>query len=168
MYSATCPRCGTTIYSTVLGQAWLACQTCQYFGMLVTTVQPTQAASQVLISAPSQAPTQAALPSPAPSSTPAAADSLLWTLQQHAQHSGAEVAVKLAALTPQDYQLPLTQVWDRMQQATEALYHSLGERRMGDYPPDIESVSRALTQIGAWHIIALHAARRLHESGEGA
>lgn len=164
MYSATCPKCGTTLYSTVHGQAWLACQSCQYFGMLLTTPLPKAPPAK----APSQAPAYAAAPAPTPSPVTAVADPLLWALQQQAQRYGEEIAAELAAYTARDYRMSLTQVWDRMQQATDALFRSLGERRMGDYPPDIESVSRALTQIGAWHVIALQAAQRLHEPGEGA
>jgi len=132
--------------------------------MLLTTPLPAAPTAQ----APAQAPTLVAAPTPASSPERAATDPLLWALQQQARRSGEAVAAELAAYTPRDQQLSLIQVWDRMQQATDALYRSLGERRMGDYPPDLESVSRALTQIGAWHVIALHAAQRLHEPGEGA
>lgn len=161
MYSATCPRCGTTIYASVLGQAWLACQSCQYFGMLLTT--PLLASPS-----PSQLPVALAAPSPAPSPTPEAAEAPLSTLQQLALRYGEKIAANLATFTPHDSRLSLTQVWDRMQQATDALFGALGERRMGDYPPDIESVTRALTQIGAWHIIALQVAGQLQEPSEGA
>jgi hypothetical protein len=89
----------------------------------------------------------------------------LSALQQHARRYGEEIAAELATFTPHDYRMSLTQVWDRMQQATDALFRSLGERRMGDYPPDIESVSQALAQIGAWQIIALQVAGRLNEPG---
>ncbi|HEU0025764.1 MAG TPA: hypothetical protein VFQ25_01495 [Ktedonobacterales bacterium] len=159
MYSATCPRCGTTLYSTVRGQAWLACQTCKYFGLLLTTPLPTSTAL-------SQAPAHTSAPTATPSPTTTLAESLLGALQQNAQLYGEEIAAQLATFTPHDYRLSLTQVWDRMQQATDTLFRSLGERRMGDYPPDIESVSRALGQIGAWHVIALQVAGRLHEPGE--
>ena len=159
MYSATCPKCGTTLYSPVLGQAWLACQTCQYFGMLLAT--PLSASK-----ATSQIPTHVAAPSPSPSSTLAPADSLLRALQQNARLYGEEIAAELATFAPHEYRLPLSQVWDRMQQAIDALFRSLGERRMGEYAPDIESVSRALGEIGAWHVIALQVAERLHEVSE--
>ena len=163
MNSATCPRCGTTIYSTVLGQAWLACQTCQYFGMLLTTPMPS-------LPAPTQVMAHAATPTPTPTLAPAptAEESQLWALQQQALRYGEDIAAELGALATPDFRLPLTQVWDRMQQATDALFRSLGERRMGDYPPDMESVARALSRIGAWHVIALQAAGRLHEPGERA
>ena len=159
MYSATCPRCGTTIYSSVLGQAWLACQTCQYFGMLLTTPLPVSHTQP-------PAPSQIAAPTPAPSPTFAAADSPLSALQQHALRYGEEIADELATLAPHDSLLSLTQVWDRMQQATDTLFRSLGERRMGDYPPDTEHVSRALAQLGAWHVIALQVVGRLNEPRE--
>jgi hypothetical protein len=163
MYSATCPKCGTTLYSTVRGQAWMACQTCKYFGLLLTTPLPTSMAQ-------TQPPAQLAAPSaPPPPASPISgpAESLLGTLQPYARLYGEEIATQLATLTSRDYHLSLTQVWDRMQQATDALFHSLGERRMGDYPPDIESVSRALGRVGAWHVIALQAAGRLHEPRTG-
>lgn len=154
MYSATCPSCGSTLYSPVPGQAWLACQTCLYFGMLLTTPVTTPQA---------QVPAHAAASSLAPSPTPDVENSPLSALQRHARRYGEEVAAELATLTPHDYWLSLAQAWDRMQQATDALFRSLGERRMGDYPPNIESVSQALAQVGAWQIIALQAAGRLHE-----
>ena len=161
MYSAKCPQCGAIIYSNVLGQAWLACQTCRYFGLLLTTPLPaSQAQSQV----PAQAHTAA--PSPTPSPTPSLdspAESLLAALPQDARLYGEQIAAQLATFTPHEYRLSLTQVWDHMQQATDTLFRSLGARRMGDYPPDIESVSHALGQIGAWHVIALQVAGRLHE-----
>ncbi len=163
MYSAMCPRCGTVLYSTVLGQAWLSCQNCQYFGMLLTTPL---LASHIQPPAPAQMAAQIAAPTPAPSLTPEAADSPLSALQQHALRYGEEIAAELATLAPHDYLLSLTQVWDRMQQATDTLFRSLGERRMGDYPPDTEHVSRALAQIGAWHVIALQVAGRLNEPRE--
>jgi hypothetical protein len=159
MYSATCPKCGTTLYSSVRGQAWLACQTCKYFGLLLTTPLPTTMAQ-------SQATAQLPAPSaPQPPASPSSApeESRLGALQPHMRLYGEEIAAQLAALAPHDYRLSLTQVWDRMQQATDALFHSLGERRMGEYPPDLESVSRALGRVGAWHVIALQAAGRLHE-----
>ncbi|HEX8732302.1 MAG TPA: hypothetical protein VF725_09625 [Ktedonobacterales bacterium] len=154
MYSATCPMCGAIIYSTVAGRAWLACQTCLYFGMLLTA--PAASAS---------APTTplAAVSAPAPMATPAAEDARLGALQRHARRYSEDIAAELAALAPHDCQAPLTLVWDRIQHATEALYRSLGERRMGDYPPDVERVAQALARIGAWHLVALHAAGRLHD-----
>lgn len=163
MYSATCPTCGTILYAPVLGQAWLACQTCQYFGLLLTTPlstakAPPQVPALVAASSPASSPT--------PSPTPALAESLPPALQQHARLYGEEIAAELATFAPHEYGLPLTQVWDRMQQAIDALFRSLGERRMGEYAPDIESVSRALGQIGAWHVIALQVAERLHEVSE--
>ncbi len=93
-------------------------------------------------------------------------DAAPTTLQQNARLYSEAVAAGLAAFAPHEYQLPLAQVWDRMQQATETLFRSLGERRMGDYPPDLESVSRALGQLGAWHVVVLQAAGRLHELSE--
>ncbi len=159
MYSAACPKCGTTLYSTVLGQAWLACQTCQYFGLLLTTSLPAA-------KAPPQAPAHVAALSPTSSPTSSPAETPLWTLQQQARLYGEEIAAELATFSPHEYQLPLTLVWDRMQQAIDALFHSLGERRMGEYAPDVERVSRALGQIGAWHVIALQVAERLQEGGD--
>jgi hypothetical protein len=110
-----------------------------------------------------QVPAHVGASSLAPSSAPDATDSPLSALQRHARRYGEEVAAELATLTPHDYWLSLAQIWDRMQQATDTLFRSLGERRMGDYPPNMESVSQALAQIGAWQVIALQAAGRLHE-----
>lgn len=137
----------------------MACQTCQYFGLLLTTPLPAA-------KAPPQVPALVAASSPTSSPAPAPAESLPPALQQHARLYGEEIAAELATFAPHEYGLPLTQVWDRMQQAIDALFRSLGERRMGEYAPDIESVSRALGQIGAWHVIALQVAERLHEVSE--
>ncbi len=162
MFSATCPKCGTILYSAVPGNVWLACQSCQYFGMLLTTPLPaSQAPTPALALAPAPAPSPA--PASASSPAPEAAESLPEALRQNARRYGEEIAAELATFTAREYGLSLTQVWDRMQEATDALFRSLGERRMGDYPPDIERVSRALGHLGAWHVIALQVAGRLHK-----
>jgi uncharacterized Zn finger protein (UPF0148 family) len=162
MYSATCPKCGTVLYSTVHGQAWMRCQACQFFGLLLTTPMPTVKAQP----AQPQVPALAAAPAPTPSSTLPEVETPLAELQRTARLYGEEIADQLATLAPHEYRLSLTQAWDRMQQATDALFRSLGGRRMGDYPPDLESVSQALGLLGAWHVIALQAAGRLHELSE--
>lgn len=156
MYSATCPMCGAIIYSTVAGRAWLACKTCLYFGMLVAA--PASSAST-----PTTPLASVSVPAPAPAVAPPAEDTRLGALHQHAQRYSEDIATELAALAPHDRQASLALVWDRIQHATEALYRSLGERRMGDYPPDMERVAQALARIGAWHLVALHAAGRLHD-----
>lgn len=99
-----------------------------------------------------------------PSSTPAT--DLLHALQADARLYGEEVACEVARLTPHDCtQQSLSQVWDRIQDAMGALFEALGGRHMGDYAPDLEAVSRAMTLVGAWYIVALQIAGQMGDSG---
>lgn len=93
---------------------------------------------------------------------------LLTAIKADARLYGAEIAAALVNLVPdarqEAVQMPLALAWERYQQAQAALFTCLGERHMGDYPPDMEMVTRALEQVGVWQILLLQVVGRMNDA----
>jgi len=159
-FSAPCPHCGTTIYTTIGGQAWLTCPFCAWYGLLNvtqvgatgTTPPATSPVSQYLQQVSAQVSAQ---------QQPSFAEQSRDALRVQAERLAAEVCGQMRTLTDADWRLTLPQVYERMQRAHDDLYTALGGSRMGDYHPQSVPIQRALRTLLLWQMVALHAAEQV-------
>ncbi|MDE3097638.1 MAG: hypothetical protein KGK07_16755 [Chloroflexota bacterium] len=185
LYSAVCPRCGQILWTSLTGNVFFICSRmgCTWSGTLLLATPsvrsahyPPPGASSASLPAP-----LAAVPSALAAATTPSADEdadedasdaadtspgELVALREDATLYGSEVAAELTALTARVGEaalmaLRVEQCWDRLQQALDALYTTLGSARMGVSAPSLEAVADEVVRLGVEQMLLLHAAERL-------
>jgi hypothetical protein len=161
LFGAPCPRCGQRLTTSMAGTVWLMCA-CGWFGHLITTSGAASQGSQGSQGAQMMAPPSSTIPPPTPQPPhqAPAQDVRRDAARQRLYELAGDVADHLRSLPTDQWEAPLRQTYERLQESHARFFRALGGSRMGDYRPDPQTVRAAMRDVLLWELLAIYDAER--------